>query len=619
MNRYGTSYLGNNRCMFSVWAPQKERMVLHIISPVEEKIELRKDRYGYFSIEAENIPPGAKYFFMPEGIKDFPDPVSHYQPEGVHGPSEVIDHESFSWSDIHWHGLPFRDLILYELHVGTFTREGTFEAVVPLLDELKETGINAIQLMPVAQFPGNRNWGYDGVLPYAIQNSYGGPIGLKKLVDACHRNGIAVFLDVVYNHVGPEGNYLSQYGPYFTEKYCTPWGDAINYDDEYADGVRKFFSDNALYWFELYHIDGLRLDAIHTVFDFSALHFWELLQSKIKLLEQQLGRSFYVIAESDLNSPRVVKPPETGGYGFTAQWLDDFHHALYVLLDKKGKNRYIDFGLFEQLSKAYTDGFVHSGEYVKFRRRRHGASSVGISGDKFVAFNQNHDQIGNRVRGERLSVLVDFERLKVAAAALMLSPYVPMLFMGEEYAEEAPFYYFVSHSDKALIEAVREGRKQEFAAFKSEGEPPDAQDEKTFTDSKLQWHKRNQGKHFLMLHWYKELIKLRKESPVLRNFKKDDVKVYILNQAGFIVHRKSESGNEHLLCMFNLAEYEIRCTVPYASAKWRKILDSKEKQWLEKPDNSGRIFPMVIRSGENMRLIPLSVAVYQSKIEIYNA
>jgi maltooligosyltrehalose trehalohydrolase len=390
-----------------------------------------------------------------------------------------------------------------------------------LLDELADMGVNAIELMPVGQFPGERNRGYDGVYPYAVQNSYGGTDGLKALVDACHNKGIAVLLDVVYNHLGPEGNYLSLYGTYYTDTCCTPLGRAINFDGEWSDGVKEYFACNAAFWFEQYHVDGLRLDAIHAIFDSNAGTIGDVIYEKVRALEARLGRQLYLIAESDSNSPKVVKHPEIGGLGLDAMWLDDFHHALYVLLDEKGWGRYIDFGRMLQLAKAYTDGFVHSGEYVKFRKRTHGASSKGIPGDKFIVFNMNHDQVGNRVKGERLSVLADHERLKLAAAALILSPYIPLLFMGEEYGDESPFYYFVSHSDKELIKAVREGGRKDFSAFLADGEAfPDPQAEATFLRSKLQWSKRKMGKYSVLLEWYKELIGLRKSTEVLQNLDK---------------------------------------------------------------------------------------------------
>lgn len=559
--RLGAELLPGKRCRFTVWAPLKNKMVLHIVWPEDYSIDMVKDEYGYFTIEAENIAPGTKYFFKPDSEKDLPDPLSLFQADGVHGPSCVIDH-SFQWSDSNWNNIPFSNLILYELHVGTFTDEGTFDAIIPLLDELKETGINAIELMPVAQFPGDRNWGYDAVYPYAVQNSYGGPLGLKNLVNACHQKGIAVFLDVVYNHLGPEGNYLAEYGPYFTDKYSTPWGDAINFDGEWSDGVREYFCNNALYWFKYFHIDGLRLDAIHMIFDNSAVSFWELLNQKLEEAKTEEGRSFYLIAESDLNSPNVIKPVAEGGYGFTAQWLDDFHHALYTLLDAEGKKRYEDFGTVDQLVKAYNDGFVLSGDWVKFRKRKYGASSAGVPGNKFLVFNQNHDQVGNRVGGERLCMLVDESRIKIAAAAVLLAPYIPMLFMGEEYADDSPFYYFVSHSEENLIKAVQEGRKNEFKDFGFDASPPDPQDENTFRSSKLKWKKRNSEFHKDILDWHKQLIALRRSSPVFKNYNKEDCVAEIIGEKSFVIKRTSADRQEKLIIAFNLSERGINFVLP---------------------------------------------------------
>ncbi|WP_234734470.1 malto-oligosyltrehalose trehalohydrolase [Tellurirhabdus bombi] len=610
MKKIGSEYVGNNRCVFTVWAPKKKSMVLHLVHPKEQKIEMTADKWGYFRVEVEDVGPGARYFFRPDDKEDYPDLASHYQPEGVHGPSEVVDHTTYQWNDKEWHGIPFKDLILYELHVGTFTNEGTFEAIIPFLDDLVDMGINALEIMPIAQFPGNRNWGYDGVYPYAVQSSYGGPEGLKKLVDACHQKGLAVILDVVYNHMGPEGNYFAQFAPYFTKQYCTPWGDAINYDSEWSDGVRDFFSNNPQHWFELYHIDGLRLDAIHTIYDVGAVHFWELMHHKVKALEQKMGRTLHLIAESDLNDPRVIKSPEMGGFGFTAQWLDDFHHASYVLLHPEGKDRYGDFGQMEQLAKAYTDGFVHSGEYVDFRKRQYGASSAGIPGDKFIVFNQNHDQIGNRVGGERLSMLVSFERLKMAAAAIMLSPYIPMLFMGEEYAADTPFFYFVSHSEKELIEAIRKGRKEEFSSFGWDAEPPDAQAEDTFVQSRLQWQKRSQGKYQTMLQWHKTLIQLRRTNPVLQNSSKVDLRVNLLDQSGFNLHRQSTDGQQHLFCLFNVSDEPIFYTFPQWASSWTKLLDSRESQWLETASEETQVLPNQVYRGQKIQLAPCSVAVF---------
>jgi maltooligosyltrehalose trehalohydrolase len=612
MKTIGATYLTNNRCLFSVWAPEKKSMILHIVHPVDQKIPMRKDEWGYFSTQTEGILPGYRYFFRPEDEGDYPDPASHYQPEGVHGPSEVLDHHQYQWHDMSWHGLAIKDLIFYEIHIGTFTREGTFEAIIPLLDEIVSTGINALELMPVSQFSGYRNWGYDGVYPYAVQNSYGGPEGLKKLIDACHTRGIAVFLDVVYNHLGPEGNYLERFGPYFTRHYNVPWGEAINFDGPLSDGVRDYFGNNPVHWSRHYHIDGLRIDAIHMIYDSGAVCFWELVHEKITNSKQQRF-PFYTIAESDLNSPRVVKSPEQGGFGFDAQWLDDFHHALYVLLDKEGKERYEDFGQLEQLAKAYTDGFVHSGEYVRFRRRKHGASSAGIPGDKFVVFNQNHDQVGNRVKGERLSVLVDFKHLKLGAAALLLAPYVPMLFMGEEYGEDAPFFYFVSHLDQDLIKAVREGRKKEFEDYKWQTEPPDPQDENTFQHSKIQWKKRTTGNYRTLLEWHKELILLRRTNPALQTFKKDTVHASLCNDQGLLLHRKDENGENHLLCFLNFSDKTMCCRLPAYHSQWLKILDSLEDKWSDEKEVRVKeeVLPIRAKAGQTIEVPGYGVIVFR--------
>jgi maltooligosyltrehalose trehalohydrolase len=603
---HGAVYAEDGTCTFSVWAPEKKKMILHLVAPQEEKVEMIKDESGYFYTKLSRVTPGTQYFFMPEGAEDIPDLASHFQPHGVKGPSEIVDHNAFVWEDEAWRGKPLEDYILYELHVGTFTEEGTFEAIIPRLEDLLDNGINALEIMPVSQFSGERNWGYDGVFPYAVQNSYGGPQGLKKLVNACHKKGIAVVLDVVYNHIGPEGNWFEHYAPYFTDTYRTPWGNAINFDGEWSDGVRDYFSGNPIYWFNHFHIDGLRLDAIHAVFDTSAEHFWELCHKRIKALERRVARPLYMIAESDFNSPKIVTPIGKGGVGFEAQWLDDFHHALYVLLDKRGKKRYEDFGSMEQLEKAYNEGFVMSGEYVKFRKRKYGASSAGIPPNRFLVFTMNHDQVGNRVRAERLSALVDFERLKLAAAAMLLSPYIPMLFMGEEYADESPFFYFISHEDPDLIDAVREGRKKEFAAFASEGEPPDAYAQETFHASKLKWDKRNEGKHAVMRNWHKQLISMRQNHVALKSYARKDFQATVIGEKGLLLHRKHNRA--HLLCLFNFSEEKYVYTMAAYTTQWLKVLDSKEDQWCITGNPNKH--PEQVLAGEVVTIRPLSVVVY---------
>lgn len=611
MKRTGAIVDGND-CAFCVWAPLKDKMHVHLLEPEDRLVEMDKVEEGYFEKRIKNLPPGSRYFFRPDDASDFPDPASNFQPEGVHGPSQTVDHTGFQWTDASWNLPGFRELIFYELHVGTFTEEGTFNAIIPRLDDLVDMGINAIELMPVNQFPGNRNWGYDGVFPYAVQNSYGGIEGLKTLVNACHAKGISIFLDVVYNHLGPEGDYFMKYGPYFTATYSTPWGEAINFDNDWSDGVRDFFAGNILYWFQNFHIDGLRCDAIHMVFDNGAIHFWEYAHQRVKQLEQQTGRTFYLVAESDLNSPKVVTDPAAGGYGFDAQWLDDFHHALYTMLDKKGKGRYEDFGRLSQLAKGYTDGFVLSGEWVKFRKKRYGRSSAGVPGDRFIVFNQNHDQVGNRVKGERLSVLVDIERLKLAAAAIFLSPYVPLLFMGEEYGDESPFYYFISHSDPGLIKAVREGRKNEFSKFGFGAGPPDPQDEGTFNDSKLKWEKRSGGKHRMLLDWHRRLITMRRTVPALMNFSKESVRVDVQGESLLILGRQSKDAAQQLVCVFNFSEEEMVCTLAENKANWVKLLDSGDKEWVASEHEHGNV-PAEL-SGITFDMPPLTVAVFERVI-----
>lgn len=598
-------------CRFTVWAPEKKRMILHIVAPYDREVEMEQDTTGYFHTTVPDVAPGTRYFFRPDGGADIPDVASHHQPDDVHGASAVVDHDAFAWHDTDWHGLPPEALVLYELHVGTFTPEGTFDAIIPRLDDLAAVGINALELMPVAQFPGARNWGYDGVYPYAAQHSYGGPDGLKRLVDACHQRGIAVFLDVVYNHIGPEGNYFRTYAPYFTDAYHVPWGDAINFDQAWSDGVRDYFINNALYWLRHFHLDGLRLDAIHTVFDTSCVHVWRVLHDEVNNLSRHTGRPLHLIAESDLNSPRVVTAPAAGGYGFDAQWLDDFHHALYALLHADGKERYEDYcGGIAPLVKAYAEGFVLTGDYVVFRKRKYGTSSAGIPGNRFVVFTMNHDQVGNRVRGERLSVLLDFSRLKLAAAAILLAPYIPMLFMGEEYADDAPFFFFVSFSDPALIQAVQRGRKEELGRFLAGGEPEDPAAEGTFRKSVLQWQKRGEGRHAIMLRWHKALLDIRRTCITARSFVRGSMHVMTFGDAGIALYERGRERGIAWLALLNFSHQPATAYLPGEGLAWRKLLDSNDPEWCEDATESQQA-PVAARSAESIALAPLSVTVYR--------
>jgi maltooligosyltrehalose trehalohydrolase len=490
----------------------------------------------------------------------------------------VVDASDFAWTDAGWRGVPLKDMVLYELHVGTFTPDGTFDAVIPRLRDLRQLGVTAIELMPVASFPGSRNWGYDGVGLFAAQRTYGGPAGLRRLVDACHARGMAVVLDVVYNHLGPEGNYLAEYGPYFTDRYTTPWGQAINYDGEDARQVRGFFVANALSWVQEYHIDGLRLDAIHGIFDASPVHILRELNDAVQRLARRLRRIVPVMAESDLNDRRVIDPVQKGGYGLAGQWSDDFHHCVHTLLTGERNGYYADFGSLKQLAKAYADGFVYDGQYSPFRGRRHGTPTPDLPAERFVVCAQNHDQVGNRAQGERLFSLVEFDALKLAASAVLLSPCVPLLFMGEEYGERAPFLFFTDFGDPALRARVSRGRREEFAAFGWTGGLPDPQDPSTFSRSKLTWTLQTQEPHRGLRGYYRTLLALRREHPVLGVGGKRRLQVRELDDHVLAIFRRGSDGSA-AFGVLNFAPERRTVRLGLPPGPWRRLVDSAEERF----------------------------------------
>ena len=582
----GATFLADDRCRFLVWAPFAEAVDLRIVSPHARIARLEKAEKGYHQVVLNEVDPASRYLYRlhvepkPGDKRDpveRPDPASRYQPEGVHGPSQVVS-INFAWEDANWRNHPLSQYIIYELHVGTFTPEGDFDAVIPHLDRLTEIGITAVELMPVAQFPGNRNWGYDGTYPFAAQNSYGGPAGLKRLVNACHRKGLAVVLDVVYNHLGPEGNYLRDFGPYFTDFYKTPWGEAVNFDGPHSDEVRRFFIENALYWVCDCHVDALRIDAVHAILDFTARPFLEQLGRAVQREAERLNRRIYCIAESALNDTRVIRARELGGFGLDAQWNDDFHHALHSLLTGETSGYYRDFGRLQDLSLSWREGFVYSGRYSRYRRRRHGNSSRNILARQFIVFAQNHDQIGNRMRGERLTQLVTFEQLKLAAGVVLLSPFIPLLFMGEEYGELAPFQYFIHHSDPGLVEAVREGRRREFAAFGWQTDPPDPQDETSFRQAKLNQALCREGNHRVLMNFYRDLIRLRKTNASLAQPSKKNMAVFEDEQKMMMLVRRWSTSAESWI-IFHFGSGPESTPVSLSEGPWIKALDSAEKQW----------------------------------------
>lgn len=546
---------------------------------------------GYFTVEIEDVEPGAKYCYVLSNGAERPDPASRYQPEGVHGPSQVVDPRSFEWTDDNWRGIPHQLLVIYELHVGTYTAEGTFDALIDHLDDLVDLGITAIEVMPVAQCPGSRNWGYDGVDLFAVQNSYGGPEAFARFVDACHQRGLAVILDVVYNHIGPEGNYLDEFGPYHTEKYHTPWGPGLNYDGIQSDQVRRFFIDNALRWVNEYHVDGFRLDAIQMIYDNSAQPFLQQLAASVHQQGTRLGRHIHMTAENLMNYSRVINPQSLGGYGMDAEWSDDFHHALHAYLTGENVGYYADFGSFSDVATAYRSGFVYTGRYMSFRGAHHGDVPRLYDGENFIVFAQNHDQIGNRARGDRLSTMIPFEQQKVVAGVVLLAPYLPILFMGEEYGETAPFQFFVDHSDPDLVEAVRVGRAREFARFKWQGSIPDPFDLDTFERSKLDHELVKKSPHGELREYYRALLHLRRERLDLSRKTMYDMEV-VQYQAQRALMVRRWSRPDQICMIYTFARSEQTLVLPLPEGRWRKILDSSDEHWA----GSGSLSPEELES-----------------------
>lgn len=596
IDRLGATLEEHGRCHFHLWAPKQTTIEVHLIDDGRCVPMVRGSR-GVHTVIVDDVAPGARYRFrFADGIER-PDPASRHQPEGVHGPSAVVD-LAYSWRDAHWRGRDIDELVLYEVHVGTFTPEGTFAAMHPHLARLRALGITAIEIMPVAQFPGERNWGYDGVYPFAVQHSYGGPRELQALVDACHAADLAVVLDVVYNHLGPEGNYLAEFAPYFTDIYRTPWGAAINFDGADSDGVRRYFLENARQWFEDFHIDGLRLDATHAIVDRSAKTFLEELAEVADEQQSRSGRRGLLVAESDANDPALVRRREEHGIGLDAMWCDDFHHAVHALLTGERDGYYADYGSLTHLAEAWRSGLTYAGDYSPFRRRRHGRPFTRFEPEKVVVSVQNHDQIGNRLAGERLGVLMDFESEKLAAGLLLLAPFVPLLFMGQEYGERRPFEYFVSHSDPDLVDAVRRGRREEFASFSWTDVVPDPQAEDTFRRCVLDHASRDSGRHAALYALYGELLQLRSG---LKSADADKVSDEGTS-ATLVVRRGADA-----VFLFHTGREASGVDLDLGDGEWRRHLDSADERW----GGAGACAP-ALAAGQrtHIDLAPRSFVVY---------
>ncbi len=624
--KIGASFDGG--CKFTVWAPLLTQVAVEIVGAegAAAHLPMTQDERGYWQVSAPDLPAGTQYLYQLEGSEAWPDPASNFQPEGVHGPSEVVDHAQYDWQDDGWQGVPLTDYIIYELHIGTFTPEGTFAAAIARLPDLVELGITVVEIMPVAQFPGDRNWGYDGVFPFAVQNSYGGPDQLKQLVDACHRQGLAVIMDVVYNHFGPEGNYTGKYGPYTTEHYRTPWGSAINFDDAYSDGVRNYFIENVLMWLRDYHIDALRLDAVHAIYDFGAKHFLQELAEAAADFSQGRPCPAYLIAESDLNDPRLTRPVEKGGYQLDSQWSDDFHHALHNRVTGDAMGYYGDFDSMAALAVALKNRFVYDGKYSNFRHRTHGAPALDLPSPQFVVCSQNHDQIGNRMLGDRFSTRVHFDRLKLAAGATILSPYLPLLFMGEEYGDPAPFLYFVDHGDPDLLKAVREGRKLEFSDFHASGTPPDPGSVETFNTATLNWFsaedESDRPQQIALRKFYRQLIAVRKQCQIMTPSYPEDLSVEHMEDT--LYYRRTLAAGD-LLCLMNFGEQPAKVELPLSTQVWHQQISSADAQWSADAQRStsgsadpasdpSDALPKTLSENSSTRLVlpALSIALYRA-------
>lgn len=598
---------GERTCDFTLWAPEAKNVRL-INLTCEKGTLMDSDACGYWSLTLENCPAGTHYKFEIDNGNSYPDPASLSQPLGVHGPSEIIKLNDFEWSDEGWKNMPLKEMIQYEIHTGTFTPDGNFDGIRKKLDYLVDLGVNTIELLPVSQFSGNRNWGYDGVYPFAVHDSYGGADGLMALVNDCHNREIAVILDVVYNHFGPEGNYVANFAPYFNGKYANPWGKSLNFDGPYSDGVRNYFIQNALMWCRDFHMDGLRLDAVHAIHDFGARHFMQELSENLQILGRETGKKHYLIAESNLNDVRYISPIERGGYGLDAQWSDDFHHAIHALTTGERKGFFMDYGEPCQLSKSIKEAFVFDGKYSHFRKRTYGNSTASASPDQFVIFSQNHDQTGNRKLGERLITLAGFEMAKLVAGTMFFTPNIPLLFMGEEYGERNPFLYFVSHLDKQLNRLVREGREQEFDAFHDgPGNAPDPSDPDTFKRSLLSWDILNNNENKAMFNYYKTLIRLRKDLPVLNFPEKDHIRI---SEKGKRLMIERWNDHEIILALLNFEKHHQNFETPAGmTGTYYRILDSAGKQWA----GPGTLSPDKITSGDKIAISGESIILYSNK------
>ncbi|MFH1714844.1 MAG: malto-oligosyltrehalose trehalohydrolase [Elusimicrobiota bacterium] len=576
--KMGANINSDNSVTFRVWAPSAKTITAEIVSQGNRSCEMQRNDKGLWEGTFSQVNAGDKYYYKINNALLRPDPVSRFQPDGVHGPSQIIDPNEYDWTDEEWKGIAIKDTIFYELHIGVFTRRGRFLSVIDKIPHLKKLGITCIELMPICQFPGYRNWGYDGVNLYAPQNTYGAPNDLKALINECHNNGIGVCLDVVYNHLGPEGNYLTDFGKYFTSKYKTPWGDAVNYDDKESAMVRKFIIDNALYWVSEYHIDMLRLDAVHTIFDNSGYNILEEINDNVQKYAEAQKRIINIIAESDLNDVKLIESKNEGGYGLAAQWMDDFHHTIHVALTGEKRGYYEDYTGLNDIAKVVNDNFVYDGKYSNYRKKNHGTDARKFIKDKFITCMQNHDQVGNRAIGDRLNIYLNFSEQKFLACFSVLTPFVPLLFMGQEYSETAPFPYFVDHGDKELIKNVYEGRKREFKSFGWIDDIPNPSAENTFMSAKLHWELISIDEHVAILKLYRDLIKIRKKMKIFHIYENKSVTAQADESPGLVII-KENMDEESVTLIFNFSNQDTNINANILTDKKEIILYTEAKAY----------------------------------------
>ncbi len=603
----GATYLGQDRCLFRVWAPYRKQTAVRLLESPGRLWPLTRDDRGYWSGEISPVKPGALYELVLDGQETYPDPASAWQPQGVFGPSAVVDHD-FAWTDQAWCNPPLKDYIIYECHIGTFSAQGTFQSALTNLPYLKDLGITAIELMPVAAFSGRYNWGYDAVFPFAVHQDYGGPQGLKTFINACHQHGLAVILDVIYNHFGPEGNILEAFGPYFTAKYPSYWGKAVNFDDQDAQGARNLVKENALYWARHFHVDALRLDAVQAIFDQSDYPILAEMDDVLTRFAIDHHRRVHVIAESDLNAAIITRSRQAGGWGLGAAWCDDHHHAWHAYLTQEKTGYYQDFGAWDQVVVTLTQGFWFQGQFCHYRQKALGDFTHPLNPQELVIYSQNHDLVGNRVQGERLSKLVAWPWLHVLAAVTLLSPFLPLLFMGEEYGETNPFLYFVDHQSPWLRQAVRDGRRREFMAFNWNGEPPDPYDQETFAASKLDWSKLTQTGHQGLFQFYKQLISLRKQYRLQELKNLHDRQVQACPEAPLIsVVQQGPAGT--LAMVLNAGVSDVAWAAPWPRGRWEKLLDSNASEF----GGSQIVLPGMLEAGREVTWPGASVTVYTKR------